>query len=548
MIVQTDPRAPRVVLVGPPGAGKSTIGRKLAKELGVDLYDTDAGIERETGRTIPEIFAADGEPEFRRIEERVVRRAILAERGVVSLGGGAVLSKDTRALLRNRTVVYLEISVAEGLRRTGASNQRPLLNGDDPGAKYRELMRKRRPLYREVATVRVRTDGRSPGRVVRMILDKLGMEPAAPSADPEPEATATGRSAGQTPEGQGSSRSRARRRARARAAARRAAAKNDVAAANQTLAANGTAEENSAGGRESSTAHKMNSAAASSAEATRITAAGKETGAATTKLGGRTGRVDAATKGSDIAGSGAVTEDSAATARNAHDTTAENAGEGDNANPDIVGEGRGATGAAGVRDEVGNAERASGAQSDASSAGSAAEGTASGRRRRPRRRRPAARTSSGESHRTESTAPRAEPSARSWLPRLIASGARSEDTGATPAPVRARRPRACRPAGAPNPAGSQASAVSIAGQVDSTTPAPKNAEAATASATGENQSARSRAHRRAGAGAPADPTAHTATAESATKTSSSGRARRARARRARARALEQSARTESEQQ
>ncbi|WP_040692242.1 shikimate kinase, partial [Nocardia vinacea] len=180
MIVQSDPRAPRVVLVGPPGAGKSTIGRKLARELGVELYDTDAGIERETGRTIPEIFTEDGEPEFRRIEEQVVRRAILAERGVVSLGGGAVLSKDTRELLRNRTVVYLEISVAEGLRRTGASTQRPLLNGADPGAKYRELMRKRRPLYREVATVRVRTDGRSPGRVVRMIMAKLGMESVLP--------------------------------------------------------------------------------------------------------------------------------------------------------------------------------------------------------------------------------------------------------------------------------------------------------------------------------------------------------------------------------
>ena len=188
MIAPTDPRTPRAVLVGPPGAGKSTIGRKLAKELGVDLYDTDAGIERETGRTIPEIFAEDGEPEFRRIEERVVRRAILAERGVVSLGGGAVLSANTRALLRNRTVVYLEISVAEGLRRTGASNQRPLLNGDDPGAKYRELMRTRRPLYREVATVRVRTDGRSPSRVVRMILSRLGIDPT--TGDPEPGTTA----------------------------------------------------------------------------------------------------------------------------------------------------------------------------------------------------------------------------------------------------------------------------------------------------------------------------------------------------------------------
>ncbi len=217
MIAQTDPRAPRVVLVGPPGAGKSTIGRKLARELGVELYDTDAGIERETGRTIPEIFAEHGEPEFRRIEERVVRRAVLAERGVVSLGGGAVLSPDTRALLRSRTVVYLEISVSEGLRRTGATTQRPLLNTVDPAAAYRTLMRARRPLYRDVATIRVRTDGRSPGRVVRMIMTKLGLEPT-PSATPEPT-----RRAQPATVPVGGNRSRARRRARARAAARRKA-------------------------------------------------------------------------------------------------------------------------------------------------------------------------------------------------------------------------------------------------------------------------------------------------------------------------------------
>jgi shikimate kinase len=162
-----------VVLIGPPGSGKSTIGRRLARELGVELYDTDQGIEREAGRSIPEIFATGGEAEFREIEERVVRRAILAERGVVSLGGGAVLSRATRNLLRTRTVVYLEISVGEGLKRTGNSQARPLLNGPDPAAKYRELMRTRRPLYREVATIRVRTDGRSPARVVQSILSKL---------------------------------------------------------------------------------------------------------------------------------------------------------------------------------------------------------------------------------------------------------------------------------------------------------------------------------------------------------------------------------------
>lgn len=173
MITQTDPSKPLAVLIGPPGAGKSTIGRRLAHALGVDLFDTDAAIEVETGRTIADIFATDGEPEFRKIEERVVRKAVMHQSGIVSLGGGAILSRNTRKLLKGRTVVYLEISVAEGLRRTGASKARPLLAGNDAGAKYRALMRRRRPLYRQVATIRVRTDGRSPGRVVKQILSKL---------------------------------------------------------------------------------------------------------------------------------------------------------------------------------------------------------------------------------------------------------------------------------------------------------------------------------------------------------------------------------------
>ncbi|NKY32701.1 shikimate kinase [Nocardia speluncae] len=214
MSAHTDPHGPRVVLIGPPGAGKTTIGRKLARELDVELYDTDAGIEETARRSIAEIFAADGEPGFRRLEEEVVGRALRTEQGVVSLGGGAVLSEKTRALLRECTVVYLEISIAEGLRRTGATNTRPLLGGTDPGTKYRELMRSRRPLYREVASVRVRTDGRSPGRVVRAIMGKLGLEPV------HPETMEAGLPADAAP--QRTSRSRARRRARARA--RRAAA------------------------------------------------------------------------------------------------------------------------------------------------------------------------------------------------------------------------------------------------------------------------------------------------------------------------------------
>ena len=178
---------PVAVLVGPPGAGKSTIGRRLAHALGVDLFDTDAAIEKETGRSIPEIFAADGEPGFRKIEERIVRKAILNQTGIVSLGGGAILSRNTRTLLKGKTVVYLEISVAEGLRRTGSSKGRPLLAGNDAGAKYRTLMRRRRPLYRQVATIRVRTDGRSPGRVVKQILAKLDAATGKAGRDTERE-------------------------------------------------------------------------------------------------------------------------------------------------------------------------------------------------------------------------------------------------------------------------------------------------------------------------------------------------------------------------
>ncbi|WP_188545000.1 shikimate kinase [Rhodococcoides trifolii] len=181
---------PRAVLVGPPGAGKSTIGRRLANALGTEVFDTDVAIERDTGRTIPDIFGTDGEPAFRAIEERIVLDALATQTGVVSLGGGAILSQRTRSALQGHTVVYLEISVGEGLRRTGTHTSRPLLAGGDPRAKYRELMRRRRPLYRGVATVRVRTDGRSPARVVAQILTKLGVEPpenaAAPVRTPRP--------------------------------------------------------------------------------------------------------------------------------------------------------------------------------------------------------------------------------------------------------------------------------------------------------------------------------------------------------------------------
>lgn len=165
--------APKAVLVGLPGSGKSTIGLRLAKALGVGLLDTDVAIEQRTGRSIADIFATDGEQEFRRIEEDVVRAALADHDGVLSLGGGAVTSPGVRAALAGHTVVYLEISAAEGVRRTGGNTVRPLLAGPDRAEKYRALMAKRAPLYRRVATMRVDTNRRNPGAVVRHILSRL---------------------------------------------------------------------------------------------------------------------------------------------------------------------------------------------------------------------------------------------------------------------------------------------------------------------------------------------------------------------------------------
>ncbi|WP_299564487.1 shikimate kinase [uncultured Mycolicibacterium sp.] len=165
--------APKAVLVGLPGSGKSTIGRRLAKALGVPFLDTDAAIEERTGRTIPEIFAADGEPGFRRIEEEVVRDALNTHDGVLSLGGGAVTTPGVRQALAGHTVVYLEISAAEGIRRTGGSNARPLLAGPDRAERYKQLAAQRAPLYRRVATIRINTNRRNPGAVVRQIVERL---------------------------------------------------------------------------------------------------------------------------------------------------------------------------------------------------------------------------------------------------------------------------------------------------------------------------------------------------------------------------------------
>ncbi|MCX5266748.1 shikimate kinase [Streptomyces sp. NBC_00199] len=168
---------PLVVLVGPMGVGKSTVGQLLAERVGVGYRDTDDDIVAEQGRSIAEIFVDEGEEAFRAIEKLAVRRALGEHDGVLALGGGAILDADTRGLLAGRRVVYLAMDVEEAVRRTGLGVARPLL-AVNPRKRWRELMDARRPLYESVATVVVTTDGRTPEEVGQIALDALELKEA----------------------------------------------------------------------------------------------------------------------------------------------------------------------------------------------------------------------------------------------------------------------------------------------------------------------------------------------------------------------------------
>ena len=169
--------APLVVLVGPMGVGKSTVGQLLAERLGVGCRDTDDDIVAAQGRSIAEIFVDEGEPAFRALEKDAVRTALTGHAGVLALGGGAILDADTRALLAGQRVVYLSMDVEEAVRRTGLNAARPLL-AVNPRKQWRELMEARRHLYEEVAAAVVATDGRTPEEVTQAALDALELKEA----------------------------------------------------------------------------------------------------------------------------------------------------------------------------------------------------------------------------------------------------------------------------------------------------------------------------------------------------------------------------------
>jgi shikimate kinase len=163
---------PRVVLIGPMGAGKSTVGALLAAAWGVPMRDTDADIEAAEGRGVSDIFVDDGEQHFRELEVAAVADALASHDGVLALGGGAVLDEATRERLAGHPVVFLRVGLSDAVKRVGLGVGRPLLLGN-VRARVKALLDERTPVYESVASHTVDTDGRRPDDLVREIQELL---------------------------------------------------------------------------------------------------------------------------------------------------------------------------------------------------------------------------------------------------------------------------------------------------------------------------------------------------------------------------------------
>ena len=171
---------PRVVLVGPMGAGKTTVAGLLAEAWGVAVRDTDQDVEATEGRSVADIFVDEGEGYFREREREAVARALAEHDGVLALGGGAVLDQGTRESLAGHVVVFLRVGLSDAVSRVGLGTSRPLLLGNVRG-RIKTLLEERTPVYESVATLTVDTDGRTPEEVVAQIREALSPRDDGPA-------------------------------------------------------------------------------------------------------------------------------------------------------------------------------------------------------------------------------------------------------------------------------------------------------------------------------------------------------------------------------
>jgi shikimate kinase len=163
---------PRLVLVGPMGAGKTTVGRLLAARWGVPFRDTDDDIERADGRSVSDIFVESGEEHFRALERAAVVRALTDHPGVLALGGGAVMAEETRRAVAGQPVVFLRVGLTDAATRVGLGASRPLLLGNVRGT-MKALLDERTPVYEALAVATVDTDGLTPDEVADRVQEVL---------------------------------------------------------------------------------------------------------------------------------------------------------------------------------------------------------------------------------------------------------------------------------------------------------------------------------------------------------------------------------------
>ena len=166
---------PPIILIGPPGAGKTSVGKALAKKLSLNFLDSDKVVEEKSGKNIPEIVITDGEPAFREMEKAVVIDLIENQDGVIALGGGSVMDLEvSKRLLPMANVVFLDVSISNAAPRVGFNRDRPLLLGN-PRQQWIALMEKRRSTYEALAKARVSTDNKKPVEVVEEIVKELAL-------------------------------------------------------------------------------------------------------------------------------------------------------------------------------------------------------------------------------------------------------------------------------------------------------------------------------------------------------------------------------------